>query len=223
MPIYNAALKYIDEKETRRYAGLQKSDFPDKHIQTACSEAHLLSVPKGVWEVYCYDTMQAIILAPKILKITGEKIRNYLKECTQVAVMAVTIGQALEEAVAIHFAEGNYSHATLLDAAGTTAVEMAADSVSQAITTQYEKSGYKVLPRFSPGYGDWSLTEQPAVLRLANGGHIGMTVTESCMLEPRKSVTAIMGIKPSIQNTNTESHSNCSTCSQIHCIARKEK
>lgn len=223
MPTYNAALTYIDEKETRRYAGLRKSDFPDKLIQDACNEAQLLVKPKGIWEIYPYNAAQGTILAPNALHLTGEKIKIYLKECTQVAVLAVTIGQSLEEAVASHFSRGSYSHATLLDAAGTTAVEMAADCVSQAITAQFEKSGYKILPRFSPGYGDWNLTEQPAVLKLANGSRIGMTVTESCMLEPRKSITAIMGIKPSIQNTNLESHSTCSNCNQSDCIARKEK
>lgn len=49
--------------------------------------------------------------------------------------------------------------------------------------------------RFSPGYGDWSLSEQRILFPVLDCAHtIGLTLTESCMMAPVKSVTAVIGI-----------------------------
>jgi cobalamin-dependent methionine synthase I len=50
--------------------------------------------------------------------------------------------------------------------------------------------------RFSPGYGDWTLDNQPQVLQLAEAERIGITLTESNIMIPRKSVSAVIGWKP---------------------------
>jgi len=51
-------------------------------------------------------------------------------------------------------------------------------------------------PRFSPGFGDFGLEHQKAILDLVNAERLlGITVNKSYMMSPMKSVTAIMGIK----------------------------
>ena len=49
--------------------------------------------------------------------------------------------------------------------------------------------------RFSPGYGDWALEEQKILFPVLDCAHtIGLTLTESCMMAPVKSVTAVIAI-----------------------------
>lgn len=221
MPIFNASLTAIDISETRRYAGLNKADFPNQLLEDACFEAQMLVQAKGVWELYEYDSKTSTISGSSDYLLKGNKITAYLKEAKKVAVLAVTIGEALETAISEHFSKGNYAYAVLLDAAGTTAVEMAADQMNKAINQQASKLGFNTLSRFSPGYGDWNITEQPAVLTLAYGQTIGIQVTESCMLIPRKSVTAVIGFVPT-QTIRDCTRNHCNNCSQQNCLARKE-
>lgn len=221
MPVYNGTLHYIDEKEARRYAGLARSgDFPDRLISEACLEAQILSIPQGNYECYPYDCTNAVIQSTPPLTLTGGVIEKHLAGCEQVAVLAVTIGNQIESAISQHFAQGQYTAAVLLDAAATAAVEMVADQVNALIDRQAAKLGCRTTRRFSPGYGNWAVTAQAAVTALADGQAIGVSVTETSMLEPRKSVTAIIGLVPVQQPGNTQP-SGCQSCQQPNCPSRK--
>lgn len=225
MAIYFPRLVTVDTKETLRYAGMAKNiNFPENIVHQACNEALLLARPQAVWSVYPYNNENGTILAPQPLPLEASSILKHLKKATTIAVLAVTIGSDLEEKAEQYFAVGQYTLGLLLDAAGATAVETAADIASDLIKQQSAPQGLATLPRFSPGYGNWKLTIQQQILALAGGQQIGMRTTESCMLIPRKSITAVIGLTPAkgpdepCQNQNH----NCTLCSQINCLARKE-
>ncbi len=226
MPTYNPALTYIDINETKRYAGLAASEFPIELIKQACTEAQLLAKPKAIWQVYTYDPEKAVIMGQEPLAIQGLAIIKHLSTAIKLVILAVTIGEQLETTVSQHFAKGEYSAGLLLDAAGTTAVEMAADQISHIIGQQAANGGLLSISRFSPGYGDWNITVQPKILKLTQAEEIGLTTTPTCMLLPRKSVTAVIGLIPhnSYQEASTEcQHQDCSACTQLKCIYRKGK
>lgn len=73
--------------------------------------------------------------------------------------------------------------------------------------------------RFSPGYGDWPLDSQAEMLRLATASQIGLNLTSSLMLTPRKSVTAIIGLIPKNKDTEPEKQS-CKYCPKSNCNFR---
>lgn len=226
MPTYNATLLSIDEKETRRYAGLAgHGSFPADLLEKACMDAQLLAKPRGIWQIYPYDSELGQILSTPPLPLQGQKILHHLADSVQVAILAVTIGEAIEQRITRLFADGEYSAGFLLDAAGTTAVEMAADQVTQVIVRNAVRLGYTTTWRFSPGYGDWDITVQPYMLALAQAQHIGLKATESCMLIPRKSITAILGFIPNHEHLELTSNApelSCNHCTQPTCIARKD-
>lgn len=226
MPVYNAALQQIDEKETRRYAGLARSeDFPSKLISEACLDVQSLAKPMGIYEIYPYRPEAAVIAADQPLALTGEIVKKHLAGAEKIAVMAVTIGNELEQAIAAHFAKGEYTSALLLDAAATTAVEMVADQLNELIIQQAARQGYTTTWRFSPGYGNWDITAQAAIITLAGAEQIGISVTETAMMSPRKSVSAVIGFIPRTsavpQKDNVKQHS-CTNCSQTHCASKKD-
>ena len=226
MPIYNPALTPLNLSEIKRYSGLGKyAEFPSHLLDQACTESYLLAQPKATWQIYNYDASTATIMAPLPLTLHAPKIINYLSQAVQIAVIALTIGPKLEEQVSDYFTAGEYTSGLLLDAAGTAAVEVAADQVADFIKNQAATEGYLVLPRFSPGYGEWDITVQPLILNLANGHEIDLTVTESCMLLPRKSITAVIGFTPNEQNVSLNylyQDTTCPQCPQINCLARKD-
>lgn len=226
MPIYNPALKPLNLSEIKRYSGLDKyADFPASLLDQACTEAYILAQPKATWQIYEYDASTATIMGTYPLKLEAPKIINYLSQAIQIAVIALTIGPKLEDKVSTYFATGEYTSGLLLDAAGTAAVEVAADQVCDFIKSQTTRQGYLTLPRFSPGYGEWDITVQPLILALANGDAIDLKVTDSCMLQPRKSITAVIGITANQHGADVGymyESTTCPQCTQINCLARKD-
>jgi len=223
MPFFNASLTEIDEKETRRYAGLQKADFSDAAIHRACLEAQILSQPKAVWNLYDYNAANHMLNASfESVLLEGNSIRRHLHQAKQLLAICVTIGESIENTIHDHFKTGDYAHSLLLDAAATTAVETAADALENAIRPQFAKQGLAFLARFSPGYGDFDIRFQSKLLQLSQAESIGVQMTESYMLMPRKSITALIGLVPAKQAPCPPTHENCKTCQQKNCLSRKE-
>lgn len=226
LPIYNAPLLTIDAKETRRYAGLMKAkDFEESLIEDACQDARLLATPRGIWQVYDYDCDKQEILASPSCILLGEKIGTHLAGCDKVVLLAATVGEGIEAAVTERFADGFYASSVLLDAAATTAVEQVANAMEKAIKPKAAAKGYGMRWRFSPGYGDWPIEQQPELIRLTEAGSIGISLSSSMMLIPRKSITAIIGLykedkaKPEAAATHKK---GCAACPRTDCPSRKE-
>lgn len=222
MPIYNAGLGAVDAEETRRYAGLMRAkDFDRQMIDEACEEALLLAEPKGIYQSYEYNCKEKMVYSEPPFRPEGKKISAHLTDCEKVILMAVTVGASIEQAVTRHFAEGRYAYSVLLDAAATAAVEQVADSLEKAIKPKAAAQGYAMRWRFSPGYGDWPLSQQPELIRLSMAGKIGVSLTEALMLTPRKSITAIIGLYRPEASSCPKGRPGCENCVQKNCPSRK--
>ncbi|MBR0324876.1 MAG: methionine synthase, partial [Selenomonadales bacterium] len=193
---YRIPIPTLDVHTIRRYAGLKSSDFPPERMREAAQTVRLLAEGVGSIRYYPYDsTTHTIIAESGDLSLTSDAICRHLAEAEEVAVMAVTVGSAVEEAIDSAFSAGEYSRALLLDAAATTATEACADYLNRTVTAEAKRRGLYTAFRFSPGYGDWDITVQSDIVRLSEGDSIGITVTESSMLIPRKSVTAVIPLR----------------------------
>ena len=219
MPFYNGTLFHIDQKEMMRYAGLspRAKDFPQQAIDEAKQEALALAEPKGIWQILPYDPEKGIIQSSSPLTLEGRAIKRHLSSSYTVAVLAVTVGDDIEKASAAHFKEGRYVQGLLLDAAATAATEQLADQVDSLIQKEAAKYGQKTTWRFSPGYGDWPVTQQNDFCRLIETEKIGLSVTDHSMLFPRKSVTAIIGLSTCTQKPAPV---KCRACGLVTCPFR---
>lgn len=221
MAIYNAQILAIDATEVRRYAGLRKvPTFGEKNIRDACEEALLLLEVRGAWQVYTYDCANQIVESQPPVKIAGKSIVKHLDGCEKVICMATTVGFEIEREIAKKFERGEYLASVLLDAAATSAVEQSADAMEKHFAATFAKTGFKMRWRFSPGYGDWDLTAQEQLFKIAGAEQIGMQLTSAFMLEPRKSVTAIIGLERIAAQASTAQKKSCATCDRIDCHAR---
>ena len=82
-----------------------------------------------------------------------------------------------------------------------------------------EKEGLYARPRFSPGYGDFSLEHQKEITSILNTPKtIGLTVTDTLILAPAKSVTAIIGFSTTKQYCHKH---GCEVCKKIDCEFRR--
>lgn len=73
--------------------------------------------------------------------------------------------------------------------------------------------------RFSPGYGDLTLSEQTKVFQTLDlSKHCGISLTDSCIMRPSKSVTAFCGLS----NEKCHDYHKCELCCKNNCPFRKK-
>ena len=111
------------------------------------------------------------------------------------------------------------SKAVVLQAAAAAMLEDYCDQMNEELEKKYEEKGLYLRPRFSPGYGDFSLECQPALLGcLEAGKRIGITLTDSLLMAPSKSVTAVIGIS---RIPGTCGMRSCQDCEKRDCAYRR--
>jgi hypothetical protein len=146
-------------------------------------------------------------------------IARLLRRCDKVAVFALTIGGYLEEMVAHLAEEGLVLQATVLDAIGSGAAEQLAVFVEELAKTKASEKGLVISRRFSPGYCDWDVSQQEMVFATLGGDTAGISLTDSLLMMPRKSVSGIIGIgRP---GNNIENYNPCDSCRKRDCPGRR--
>lgn len=129
------------------------------------------------------------------VRIRSRNLTRNLRGTAEVVLMAATIGLAPDRLYARYNAQHRLSDAAVVQAVGAALVEEWCDEVNQRIREEVLARGRFVRPRFSPGYGDFSLSFQTEFFRiLAVQKTIGVTLTDSLLMVPSKSVTAVIGL-----------------------------
>ena len=138
-----------------------------------------------------------------------EDIARLLDGCSEVVLMALTLGAELER-VLMRQEVTDMSDALVLDICASVAVEAAADDFEKQLSAELLADGKYLTNRFSPGYGDLPLSHQRPLLELLNASRAaGITLTPSQLMVPRKSVTAILGI---CDHMKEKTLGGCSLC-----------
>lgn len=122
-------------------------------------------------------------------KAQSKSMKKFLRGDCTVAVIAATVGIGADRLIS-KYSTVLPSRAVVMDGAATAAIECFCDYVCSQI--------FGVCPqeRFSPGYGDLPLEMQPEILKFLNAPlNIGLSMTDSMLLTPTKSVTAVVRLK----------------------------
>lgn len=124
----------------------------------------------------------------------GGDVRAMLEPCFQGVLLAATLG-AQSERMLLRAQARNAADALLLDAVLSAAIEAVCDAQEAALRRSLGAQGLYLTDRFSPGYGDMPLAQSAEILAVLDASRrIGLTLTASGLMLPRKSVTAVMGI-----------------------------
>ncbi|MBE5935414.1 MAG: Vitamin B12 dependent methionine synthase activation subunit [Lachnospiraceae bacterium] len=123
-------------------------------------------------------------------------IKN-LESCNSIILFGATIGLEIDRLIA-KYSSSSPSRALILQAIGAERIESLCNAFNKDISTEQQALGNNTKPRFSPGYGDLDINFQKDIFEALNcSKHIGLTLNESLLMSPSKSVTAIIGVCPS--------------------------
>ena len=194
-----------DYKEVARYIGYSRKVTPDDLtnglIEKACSELLEKLMPQAVYECFDLNIQGNIpehsaknipLISFADVQLHSIDLARNLNNCTQVYLMACTIGPQVDAFIRRTQAS-DPAYAAVLQSAGAMYVEKLVDYVNEEIKKTVETADKKIKPRYSPGFGDVSLEVQKDFFRLLPCTRIGLTLMDTLIMAPEKSVTAFVG------------------------------
>lgn len=194
----NIRLEQLNRAEALRYMGYNNSqgsvDEKVSFLLDKC-EAKVLetSRPAYIYKVFDIESLpEGIGLAGTKLVLTGESIRTHLKDCRKAVLMAVTVSLDVDRLIRVTQLS-DMAEAVMVDSFASVAVEQVCDKVEQMIVRDFPTMFTTY--RYGVGYGDLPIAIQKDFVNVLNAHKlIGLSVTESGMLVPTKSVTAVIGL-----------------------------
>ncbi|MER2080352.1 MAG: vitamin B12 dependent-methionine synthase activation domain-containing protein [Ruminococcus sp.] len=205
-------LRRLNRDEAVRYlggAGIALNEKMNRLLEDC--ERELLSVIDAKF-------LYRVIDLPFDAIVKGRDIRGHLGGCDRAAVMCATLGAAADRLLRVSQIT-DMSRAVVLDSLASAAVEQVCGEVDALLAERFP--GTFMTFRFSPGYGDYPLDMQRTILRLLDAPRkIGLTLNESLLLTPSKSVTAVIGLS---DHPIPRGRRGCAVCSLRETCAYRRK
>ena len=214
-----ARLTGIDRKQVLHYLGYPGGGLPEGlEADLARCENTLLDTarPRALWRLF--PLLPDGKLAGTDYAPSGDAVRELLRECGAVILMAATLGVEVERLIR-RAQVGRMGDAVILDACGSAAIENVCDNLCAELEAAFAPRF--LTDRFSPGYGDMPLHQQAELFRVLDvTRRIGVSLSESGLMLPQKSVTALIGVSDSPQPRR---HRGCASCAMFEsCAFRKD-
>ncbi len=210
----------INVAEILRYLGAGRG-APEMLRRQAEEIARTLSgrvTPRYVYRLYTLESgPDGFFLPEAALVLPGQTARTMLSGCRGAALLCCTLGAEFGAMLRAWQAR-DMARAVILDACGSALVEAGCDAAQEALSALFP--GRYFTDRFSPGYGDLPLAlQRPICGALDTARRLGVHVTDSLLLNPDKSVTAILGLADRPQAARVR---GCACCAlKETCTLRK--
>lgn len=150
----------------------------------------------------------------------GRIICSQLKNAERYVVFVATVGTGYDEWIAGVEKHDDVLQGFVADCIGSQIVESTADFMELQLQAELDLIGMKRTNRFSPGYCGWHVNSQPYLFSLfPEDKPCGISLTDSCLMLPIKSVSGIIGIGTDVRYQQY----SCNICSMKMCYKRKKK
>lgn len=208
-------------REAIRYLGYGKNTADDRTrmmIRDAFSELEKVSGPKYICRIFSVNRQEDGKISIENMKIDSVSLSRNLKGCTKAVLFGATLGAGVDRMIR-RTSLTDMSSAVIQQACAAAFLEEYCDSVQTEVGSELEKEGLYLRPRFSPGYGDFDIRFQEPIMRMLDCAKtIGLTMTDSYMMSPTKSVTAVIGASPVRERCPV---AGCEACTKTDCEYRR--
>ncbi|MGI6280122.1 MAG: vitamin B12 dependent-methionine synthase activation domain-containing protein [Acutalibacteraceae bacterium] len=181
----------FNEREALRYSGCKTADQETEKLLHSCFD----EVNTALKYTVCYGKFPLIIRDNicdfGVFSVKSSGLSGNLAGCDEVMIFAATIGVGIDRLIS-KYSRISPARSVMIDALGAERIESLCDLFCKDFELE---QNVKLKPRFSPGYGDLPLETQKdifAVLECTK--KIGISLNESLLMSPSKSVTAFAGI-----------------------------
>lgn len=223
-------LATVNTREVLRYAGFMgELNVDNESMLSIMNEAINEAFDSFTYNV-CYIRYPISWTDDKaklLFDTESVKLFNCLKGSKEVIMFAATVGHDIDRLIARN-QRMNMTKTLFLQAFGAERVEALCDTFCADIKKEVINEGLSLTPRFSPGYGDLPLDVQKDFFNLLDCNRkIGVSLNESLLMSPSKSVTAIFGLKDKNSiceaDIELEGKDKCLNCTNTECEYRSDK
>lgn len=214
---HSMTIDEIDRKQILRYAGMGM-DITDDSVETLIDKCYPVMM-KAMKFKACYlevpVTIDEDLVSFDYLSVKSKNLSTLLKGCPKAVLVAATAG--IEADMLVKRAEvTSKAEALILNSIAVAGIEKYMACFNEYIKSQYAE--YSLRPRFSPGYGDVPLSMQTELLNVLDTNRkIGVALSDSLLMTPSKSVSAIIGLG---ESGCVHIDKDCEMCSKRDCEFR---
>lgn len=208
----------VNRREILRYTGTNV-ETPELSalLDKALAEVTPVLTGKVCWTEFPIKEENGI-LDLGFAAVDSAALKRNLRGCDRIILFGATVGLPLDRLIA-RYGRFSPAKALVLQAIGAERIEGLCDVFCETVRREAASSGLRTAPRFSPGYGDFPLELQNDIFRVLDCSRkIGLTLNESLLMSPTKSVTAIIGLGPC---PGADHSTGCNQCSKTDCLYRR--
>ncbi len=178
----------ISEREILRYAGCVSSQADEATVVL------MRDCIAEIEELLTYKLCYCELDTPSLARFTdiSRQLEHLLSGCHTIVLFGATVGVELDRRIA-RYGVLSPARALMMQAMGAERIEALCNTFCADLGKEY---GAATTPRFSAGYGDLPLDVQRDIFAILDcPRRIGLTLNDSLLMSPSKSVTAFVGIR----------------------------
>lgn len=130
---------------------------------------------------------------------TWPAIASCLKASSLLGVFIATAGKSFDKLSQKYMAQDDLVHSYVVDIYGSVIAEQAAEKIHILVGNTASEEGMKITNRYSPGYCNWDVAEQHKLFSLLPEKFCGVTLTDSALMTPVKSVSGVIGVGKDVE------------------------
>lgn len=181
----------VDKREVLRYMGANGNCDELMDLVDEC----IAETESVIGAKLCFDEYEVSVGGSSVdlgfCKVESKDLAKNLNGCEKAVVFAATVGIGLDRLIA-KYSRLSPAKALCIGAIGNERVEALCELFCDEIKEIYKKTH----PRYSAGYGDLDLSTQRDLFKALDcTKNIGISLSDSLLMTPTKSVTAIVGIE----------------------------
>ena len=209
-------------REAVRYLGYGKHAVDDQTlglIADSFGSLRTLSSRKSVYRIFDLEQEDGETVRFGSLTVKSKSLGKNLRGCDKIVLFGATLGIGVDQLLS-RTSKTDMAKTVVLQACAAALLEEYCDECQERIRQEMESEGRYLRRRFSPGYGDFPIECQRDMVRMLDcAKSIGLTLTESCMMAPSKSVTAVIGAGRAAVRCHRQ---GCESCEKLDCIYRRD-
>lgn len=209
-------------KEAIRYLGYGKHAVDENTlalILDSFEDLKQMSGKKSIYRIFHLKQTSDDWFTIGNTKIESKSLGKNLKGCKEIVLFGATLGTEVDRLIR-RTSLTNMAKAVVIQACAAAMLEEYCDECQREIGQELETRGLYLRPRFSPGYGDFDIHYQAPLMQMLDcAKSIGLTMTDSYMMTPTKSVTAVIGASETKEKCHIK---GCEACGKKDCTYRRD-
>ena len=161
-----------------------------------------------------FDQVSKIIIVNGVTFNPGKIVYNQLKESSSLALFVASAGPGISNRICELTAMGDSLQSYVYDVIGSVVAQKTVDKMTDLLEIEINKQGLGITDPYSPGFCDWSVSEQQNLFTFFPERLCGVTLSASSLMSPIKSISGMIGINMSFQRKGYQ----CMMCTDVNCF-----